>query len=506
MNRTSDQQRLEAYAREQDETAFSKLVDAYAGMVYATAYRRTGQVEAAREISQTAFAILARKAETLINHTSIGAWLHRTTVLESKKHLRAEYRHQRKMKAFTEEPTPAPNRDQAWERISSVLDEAIEKLSAKDREVVLLRFIEDLDFKEIKDRLGSTEAACRKRLERALGKLHGLLSQQGSTLTIAAITSGLGAQLSKAAPPTLMQGLCQSALSTATQTTNLNLLNSTLAIMSTSKAITITGVVALAMVPIGLQWKEIRNLKSQLRSQTEQIQTMQAPRTLTATPESPSSSSSPPSTSIIANSPRNVGQDDSEAFRDKMLRAMDDGANQMSEEERLEFWESVRNGPELDKLIGNLQAAIETNPEDTESRLVLAQAYIAKVWGSSSGSPEQGLWAGKAEAMWKGVLEIEPDNWRAQRNIAFSYSQYPDFTNKTPEAIQEYEKTVALQEAAQNVGTGFDRTYLDLAKLHLKNGDPSNALATLEKGANLHPDSSAIAEQLKVITSSYKFE
>lgn len=92
MNRKGDTELLEAYAKQKDEAAFAQLLETYAGMVYATAKRRTSSVEAAHEITQTAFARLATKAERLIGHTSIGAWLHRTTVLESKKYLHGRNR------------------------------------------------------------------------------------------------------------------------------------------------------------------------------------------------------------------------------------------------------------------------------------------------------------------------------------------------------------------------------------------------------------------------------
>ncbi|MGY8688768.1 MAG: RNA polymerase sigma factor [Verrucomicrobiales bacterium] len=120
MNETSDKELLAAYAKWQDEAAFAQLLEKYAGMVYGTAKRQTSNVEAAREITQTSFAPIATKAERLIYHTSIGAWLHRATVLESKKHLRTEQRHLRKMKALSEHfQTMAP--DQEWERLGLCL-------------------------------------------------------------------------------------------------------------------------------------------------------------------------------------------------------------------------------------------------------------------------------------------------------------------------------------------------------------------------------------------------
>ncbi len=506
MNRKTDMELLSAYANQKDEAAFAELLERYAGMVYATAQRRTGSVEAAHEITQSAFARLAVKAEKLIHHTCIGAWLHRATVLESKKHLRTERRHLRKMKALSEHSkTMVIERE--WEHVGPVLDGAIEKLSAKDREIVFLRFIEGLEFREIRDRIGATEAACRKRLERALGKLHGFLQAHGSALTAAALASGLSAQFARSAPPVLMQGLCHSALSTSTQATSFNLITHILTMMTYSKTMTVAAVAAIALVPIGLQWKEIRNLKSQLRVHTEGSRSEANPSVLSIPKDSASDGLSVvPDTASELATRSDDHEEDIESFRDKLLRIMDDGASQVTADESLEFWKSVRTGKELDALIDELRTTVENNSEDIDSRLVLAQAYIAKVWGDAGGVLEQGLWAAKAEAMWKEVLEKEPNNWSAQRNIAFSYSQYPDFTNKTGDAIREYEKTVALQEASSEAGPGYSRTYLDLSKLYLKNGDPGSALATLEKGVAAHPESQSLSEQLQVINSSYRFE
>lgn len=197
-----------------------------------------------------------------------------------------------------------------------------------------------------------------------------------------------------------------------------------------------------------------------------------------------------------------VTADDTAAFEEEMRRIL---RGEASEDEQLAFWQEVQTSKRMDALISQLQGAADADPADVASRLTLAQAYITKVWSAPAG-PAQGLWAGKAEALWKEVLETDSENWDAQRNIAFSYSQYPDFLNKTGAAISEYEKAIALQESASESRSGFAKSYLELAKLHLKNGDPSNALATLENGTAQHPGDEALQEQLKVISSSYKFE
>lgn len=194
--------------------------------------------------------------------------------------------------------------------------------------------------------------------------------------------------------------------------------------------------------------------------------------------------------------------EDTLAFEAEMKRVL---RGEASEDEQLAFWQGAATSKRLDALIADLQEETEADTEDIASRLSLAQAYVTKIWGSPAG-PAQGLWAAKAETAWREVLAIAPDNWEAQRSIAFSYSQYPDFVNKTGEAIAEYQKTLELQEASSEPHPQFAQSYLELAKLHIKNGDPSSALTTLEQGTSAHPDDSALAEQLQVISSSYRFE
>ena len=190
MNASDDIDLLTAYAEKGDDAAFRQLVDKYAGMIYATAKRRTGDIEAAKEISQTTFAILARKAGSLKAHTSIGAWLHRTCVLESAKHLRSEYRHLRKMKALTDRERQV-NEEHLWDRLEPCLDEAIERLPASDRQLIILRFIDGLKFREVGEKIGKTEEACRKQMGRALDRLSKVLSSQGTVISAAAIATGL---------------------------------------------------------------------------------------------------------------------------------------------------------------------------------------------------------------------------------------------------------------------------------------------------------------------------
>lgn len=197
---------------------------------------------------------------------------------------------------------------------------------------------------------------------------------------------------------------------------------------------------------------------------------------------------------VIANTPADFGV---------QIRSVLKG--EVSEDEQLAFWQAVKAGNKLDSLIGELQQTTSAAENDVESRLTLGLAYVAKIWSMPDG-PEKAIWAGKAEGVWKEVLAVEPQNWEAQRNIAFSYSRYPDFLNKTGDAIAEYERTLAIQEAAPVPREDFAESYLEMARLQVKTGDPVSALSTLERGATAHPDNALITRQLDTIRRSYQFE
>jgi hypothetical protein len=85
-------------------------------------------------------------------------------------------------------------------QVAPVLDEAIGQLEAEDRTAILLRFFERKVFRSVGHALGSSEDAARKRVDRALEKLHVLLKHRGATLSAAALGTALATQAVTAAP------------------------------------------------------------------------------------------------------------------------------------------------------------------------------------------------------------------------------------------------------------------------------------------------------------------
>ncbi len=78
---------------------------------------------------------------------------------------------------FDHEPTPATAavRNELQRRV----DEAIAELPPDDREVILMRFVEQMSNQEVAADLGLSEAAASMRCLRALRRLKGLLAPEG---------------------------------------------------------------------------------------------------------------------------------------------------------------------------------------------------------------------------------------------------------------------------------------------------------------------------------------
>ena len=202
---TDDQILLRRFAKKQDEGAFTELVNRHLGMVHGICKRRTGDSQLAEELAQNVFFSLARKAGSIRTDVLIAGWLHRASYLESSHALRAEASRKRTMKQFTEvhslTDSTAPD---VPSDLVPVLDEAMDRMSPTDRDILLLRFASGFTLRQIGDSLGKSESASQRHLQRALEKLCGLLRKQGVTVGVGALATFLGTDLAKAAPTTLV--------------------------------------------------------------------------------------------------------------------------------------------------------------------------------------------------------------------------------------------------------------------------------------------------------------
>lgn len=91
-----DRELLDEFLAKDSGEAFHELVDRHLPLVHSTARRVTGNAEAARDVAQTIFLKLARRASRIPRDLPLAAWFHRETRSASVDYVRSEVRRQRR--------------------------------------------------------------------------------------------------------------------------------------------------------------------------------------------------------------------------------------------------------------------------------------------------------------------------------------------------------------------------------------------------------------------------
>jgi RNA polymerase sigma factor (sigma-70 family) len=264
MSDSPDAELLKLFARNNSEAAFAELVERYIGLVYSTAFRKTGNPQQSEDITQAVFIILARKANSLGPKTVLPGWLHHTARLTAANLQRAELRRiRREQEAFMQSTVNEPTTDELWRGLSPLLDDAVASLGTKERDAIVLRFFQNRSLAEVGTRLGASEDGARMRVNRALEKLRKFFNKRGVVSTTAIIAGAIAHNSVQAAPIGLAAKVTATAAQGASLTAStLFLVKGTMKVMAWTKARLAVGasVVALLAVQYHQNLLQVRNL------------------------------------------------------------------------------------------------------------------------------------------------------------------------------------------------------------------------------------------------------
>ncbi len=261
---TPDAILLREFATSQSQSAFRTLVERHQGMVYGAAWRKLSSDAAAVEISQIVFAALARKAPWLSARATVGGWLYKSTLLECSRRQRDEARRVSRERLYSEHmeiqrTTPDDEEADRAATLAPLLDDALSSLAEKDREAILLRFMRGLSLRDTGAALGTTEEAARKRVTRAVDKLHQLFRRRGVAMTVPALAATLIPMGAKAAPASLAAQAASAAASLPAHGALAGLFLKATALSRAQVALLCT---TAAAVPVSMQAMRIRELET----------------------------------------------------------------------------------------------------------------------------------------------------------------------------------------------------------------------------------------------------
>lgn len=169
-----------------EEAAWEDLVKIHTRRVYSICYRFTGSDHQAQDLTQDVFLRVFRSLKSFrAGEGSFGVWLSRLT----RNLLIDHYRRTKLERAsdsiedqlpLMEERTAALGRTEgmlAGREASEMLQAALQKLSPDLRETVILRDLEELEYREIAEVLKVPEGTVKSRLNRGRAELARVLRQ-----------------------------------------------------------------------------------------------------------------------------------------------------------------------------------------------------------------------------------------------------------------------------------------------------------------------------------------
>lgn len=170
-------------ARGGDRDAFGALVEQYRDNVYRLAYRMCGNAYDADEAAQEAFVAAWRALPNFRGDAKFSTWLYRLTTNAAIDVMRREKRHQtvgdgEMMELADDADSPQETVERTEQQ--EAVQKALATLSEEYREVLLLRYMEELDYAEIAEVLQLPSGTVKSRINRAKAALKAALLKSGN--------------------------------------------------------------------------------------------------------------------------------------------------------------------------------------------------------------------------------------------------------------------------------------------------------------------------------------
>ncbi|MCB9741968.1 MAG: sigma-70 family RNA polymerase sigma factor [Alphaproteobacteria bacterium] len=170
-----------------DRHAFNEIVRRYQSRVFSLCLRWMGDRQIAEEVAQDVFIATFKALGRFRGDAKLSTWIFRVTVNHCKnRRLYRKRRHQDRHEALegnnrddpeapnrqlADEDAPSPDALRHQSEADTILADALAALDDDQREIIVLRDVEDLSYEEIADLLELPRGTVKSRLHRARKEL-----------------------------------------------------------------------------------------------------------------------------------------------------------------------------------------------------------------------------------------------------------------------------------------------------------------------------------------------
>ena len=172
-----EERRIVLKAVERDQEAFAQLYDRHVVRIYRHIYYMVSDSTTAEDLTAQTF---LKAWEAIDRYKERGApivaWLLRISHNLTVSYLRSKRDHSELDETFLDQKMTR-NPEEALEQASDEksMREAVLKLRDEQRQVIMLRFVEEMDYREVADIIGKSVPAVRVIQHRALGNLRKIM-------------------------------------------------------------------------------------------------------------------------------------------------------------------------------------------------------------------------------------------------------------------------------------------------------------------------------------------
>lgn len=170
--RSLSDQELIRLLQTSDHAAFNEIYHRYFQLLYIHAYKKLSNEEVAKDIIQEVFAALWFKRESAVNIKDLAAYLFSSTrykIFDYFAHEKVQEKHLESLQVFlAQKPIVSTDYQIREAQLKAYIDQQIQALPPKMRQIFEMSRKEQLTYKEIADQLSTTENNVSKQVNNAL--------------------------------------------------------------------------------------------------------------------------------------------------------------------------------------------------------------------------------------------------------------------------------------------------------------------------------------------------